>query len=85
MDSTGRMAIPFDYEWACAFKNGLAWVQKKDRYGFIDKSGKTVIPFKYGSAYDYVFMEAHGAPVLDPVTGERFFVDRNGKEYRKKP
>ncbi len=85
VDSTGRLAIPFDFEWACAFKNGLAWVQKKDRYGFIDKSGKTVIPFKYGSAYDYVFMEAHGAPVLDPETGERFFVDRNGKEYRKKP
>lgn len=85
VDSTGKVAIPFDYEWACAFQNGVAWVQKKGLYGFIDKSGKTVIPFKYGSAYDYVFMHAHGAPVMDPKTGERFFVDRNGKEYRKKP
>ena len=63
----------------------MAWVEKDDHYGFIDKKGKVVIPLKYGSAYDYVFMEAHGAPVLDLETGERFYVDRNGKEYRKKP
>lgn len=84
-DSSGKVVIPFLYDWACTFKNGMAWVQKGDRYGFIDKKGKVVIPIQYGSSYDYVFMEDHGAPVVDPQTGEHFYVDRNGKEYRKRP
>jgi hypothetical protein len=84
-DSTGKLVIPFLYDWACAFKNGMAWVQKANRYGFIDKTGKVVIPIQYGSSYDYVFMEDHGAPVEDPVTGEHFYIDHNGKELRKRP
>jgi hypothetical protein len=85
VDSTGQMSIPFEYEWACAFKNGLAWVKKDGRYGFIDKIGNVAIPLKYDSDQDYVFMEAFGAPVVDPQTNEHFYIDRNGKEYRKRP
>lgn len=85
IDTAGTVVIPFKYDWACAFHDGLAWVGRDSLYGFIDRAGKEIIPLKYASDYDYVFMEAHGAPVVDPETGEHFYIDRNGKEYRKRP
>jgi hypothetical protein len=81
-DSAGTTVIPCAYDWANAFKNGLAWVSQKGRYGFIDKKGKVVIPLKYAPTADYIFMENDGAFVRDAETGEQFYVDRTGKEYR---
>lgn len=37
-----------EYDEAGYFKEGLACVGKGDKYGFIDKQGKVVIPIKYG-------------------------------------
>lgn len=85
VDSTGRVAIPFQYEWACAFRMGMAWVGKAGKYGFIDHQGKVVIPLRYKPALDYVYMHADGALVADPETGAEFYVHSSGKEYRKKP
>lgn len=82
MDATGKLVIPFQYDWVCGFKNGMAWAGKDDKFGFIDKNGKFVIPMKYTAANDYVFMENDGAIVRDSVNGPRFFIDKNGKEYR---
>jgi hypothetical protein len=85
LDPTGKVVVPFQYDWACGFQNGLAWVGKNDKFGFIDQKGKVVIPLKYAPASDYVFMEKDGALVRDLETGERFYIDKNGKEFRQQP
>jgi hypothetical protein len=85
-DTLGRIVIPCTWDWACPFQKGLAWVKKNERYGFINHQGEAVIPVKYGNwGYDYVYMADFGAPVTDLKTGERFFIDWKGREYRNFP
>ena len=49
----GELVIPFDYTDAYSFKEGLAAVRQKGKYGFIDYSGNVVIPFKYNSVQPF--------------------------------
>lgn len=83
VDTTGVVLIPPVYEWACAFSEGMAWAVKDGLGGFIGHDGEPVIPFQYAATVDYVTMEPHGVEVKDPKTGERFFVDPSGREYRQ--
>ncbi len=46
-DSTGQVVIPFIYEGAYDFWDGLAVVKKDDGSGFINSTGKEVIPPVY--------------------------------------
>ena len=47
IDRSGKVVIPFKYDWALWFSEGLCAVQETNKYGFIDKTGKLVIPFIY--------------------------------------
>ncbi len=47
IDSAGDTVIPFIYEKAEDFKNGLAVVKMNGKYGVIDTDGRTVIDFRY--------------------------------------
>ena len=85
VDTTGKVAIPIQYEWACGFRMGMAWVGKQGRYGFIDHQGKEVIPLRYAPALDYVYMYEDGARVADPRTGRQFYIDRHGQEFVPRP
>lgn len=85
VDSTGRVAIPFQYDWACGFRMGMAWVGKGGKYGFIDHQGRPVIPLRYAPVFDYVYMHPDGALVADPQTGATFYINAAGKEYRTRP
>ncbi|MGB9726533.1 MAG: WG repeat-containing protein [Minisyncoccia bacterium] len=46
-----------------------------DKWGFIDKTGKEVIPFKYDYAYDFSEGLAHVG-----LNGKRFCIDKTDKE-----
>ncbi|MEY3443860.1 MAG: hypothetical protein RLZZ519_2141, partial [Bacteroidota bacterium] len=51
MDSlTQKVILPLKYDDVGAFREGLAYVRKDNRYGYIDKTGKEVIPLQYFSA-----------------------------------
>lgn len=39
--------VPFEYDKAIEFKEGLAAVKKDNKFGFIDKTAEIVIPFEY--------------------------------------
>ena len=39
-----------EYDDVGSFSEGLAWVGKDGKYGFVDKQGKLVIPLDYGNA-----------------------------------
>ncbi|MCL2041983.1 MAG: WG repeat-containing protein [Bacteroidales bacterium] len=47
--SSGKIVIPYWYEYAKDFSEGLAAVRKlyNEWWGFIDKTGKVVIPFEF--------------------------------------
>jgi hypothetical protein len=82
-DHTGKAVIEPTYDVVSPFHNGVAWVGRDSLYGFIDPQGQVVVPLKYAPAGDYLFMEEWGAWVTDARTGEEFFVDKAGKEYRR--
>ena len=48
---TGEILIPFRYDYADSFSEGLARVKKSGKYGYIDKTGREVIPLIYDDAY----------------------------------
>jgi len=75
--------IPFNYDAAYSFSDDMAMVCLSGKWGYIDKSGNTIVPFKYyadpggyaaGSAS---FCEGFAAVCLDGKFG---FVDKSGRE-----
>ncbi len=73
----GEETLPLVYQWAAdSFVDGLAPVQRDYRIGYIDRTGKTVIEFKYDEARP--FSEGYARVTLN---GEKIAVDKTGKEY----
>ena len=74
-DSIGKLVVPFIYEDANEFKDGLARVKQNGNYGFIDYKGEVAIPLVYGELGD--FTEGISKAMLDKKYG---FIDKSGKE-----
>ncbi len=53
IDKTGRLIVPFKYDMAGDFSEGLAAVHLKDKTGYIDKTGKLVIPIRFFSGFPF--------------------------------
>lgn len=50
IDRSGHEVVPAIYQWldrVYSFSEGMAAMAQKRKYGFVDTSGKVVIPFKY--------------------------------------
>ena len=72
------------------FSEGLAWAAKEGKFGYVDKNGKTVIPFRYepGLSEDLECFDQQPcfdfhqgvARVWDKATGKYGFIDKNGNE-----
>lgn len=52
--------------------------RKGDKWGFVDKDGKEVTPFKY----DKVSYMHDGSAKVE-LNGKHGFIDKNGTEYRE--
>lgn len=63
------------YDEVYAFQEGMAAVKLNDKFGFIDLTGKEVIPLKYEAAGD--FLEGLAPVYLKEKIG---FIDKTGKE-----
>ena len=52
---TWKCEIPkvTEYDHVSCLSEGLAWVRKGNKYGFIDTTGKVVIPFQYDLTYGF--------------------------------
>lgn len=60
IDRAYRLIVPFGkYSEIGFFSDGLAPVKLGDKYGYIDGTGKEVIPFQYASAGDFFQGFAH--------------------------
>lgn len=53
VDQSGNEIVPVIYDNAGPFIDGLAWLVFEGKVGYIDKSGKVIAPFKYGSVHKY--------------------------------
>lgn len=47
LDENGRLCIPYQYDQATAMRKGMAAVKKDRLWGFIDFTGKQLLPFVY--------------------------------------
>jgi len=74
IDKTGKIVIAPKYKYAFEFSEGLANVQKSEKYGFIDKTGKTQIKFKYEEKADFT----EGLAAVK-ISGKYQFINKAGK------
>ncbi|HNF37394.1 MAG TPA: WG repeat-containing protein, partial [Chitinophagaceae bacterium] len=77
IDKTGKEIIPFEFEIAEEFSEGLAAVKKNGKYGFINKEGKEVIAFKY----DGVISGFRNKVAKVMLNGKKIDISITGKEY----
>jgi hypothetical protein len=70
----GEMVVPFIYDYAEGFSDGLAAVIKDGKYGFIDKNGEVVIPFIYSPAGNF-----SGGIAEVRIDGERKIINKNNE------
>jgi hypothetical protein len=79
----GELVGKPEYEHAMAFSDGMAAVEKDGKWGFIDRSGKLVIPCRYDSIHTYG--EGSGLSgfrnglALVQMDGIPRYIDRNGR------
>ncbi len=62
------------YDSAKGFKEGLAAVKLNGKWGFIDKTGKVVIPFQFSEAWSF----AEGLAAVK-LNGKLGFISKSGK------
>lgn len=80
---TGKIVIPAQFERAWIFSEGLGAVVQDNRLGFIDKTGKIVIPCEYewrnkqGDHVDYLFRK-NVCPAFDS-SGRQGLIDKQGQ------
>ena len=73
--SKKKVVTTHEWEWVGPFSEGVSAVRDtNDKYGFIDKTGKVVIPYKWEDAY---FL--NGRAVVQDVNSNFWYIDRTGK------
>lgn len=75
IDINGKTAIPFKYDYAYNFNNGLAVVKLNDKYGVINEKDNTVIPLEYNFLGDL----KNGFYVAKNSEGKFGFINKQGK------
>ena len=70
------------YPLCPTFSEGLAWVSNKEgKFGYIDKTGKVVVPFRYEPAYDDGAEVYYSQPCYDFHEGLARIYDRNASQF----
>ncbi len=83
IDKTGRLIIPFKFDGAANFSEGLAAVKIKDKTGYIDKTGELVIQPRFISGFS--FSDGLAVVVIRRFEKDGFqmhkfvYIDRSGK------
>jgi hypothetical protein len=84
IDQTGRLIIPFTFDGADNFSDGLAAVSLKEKTGYIDKTGKVVIPprfiggFSFSEGLALVIIRRAGQIERTPLY-QYGYIDKSGK------
>jgi hypothetical protein len=84
IDSTGNVKIqlPDEVKGASNFLDGMAMVvDAEDKVGFIDKTGKMVIPMKYVNDQPGGYIQFYNG--FTYMRSKRGYIDKTGYEYFK--
>ena len=75
VDLWGRVIVKPKYDFLGDFHEGLAWACEKKKMGFIDRSGKIVIPFVYKLCKNFL------SGLAEVRSAEKFWgvIDKTGK------
>lgn len=76
---TAKTVIPFKYDAAWSFTDGIAGVCEGDSVFFIDHSGARINNRKFARVQDYDRYVYHGNYAAIPVNEKYGLLDRNGK------
>lgn len=87
-EATGKQLTPFKYEKIAYFAEGrdLCWVVLNNLIGFVDKTGKEVVPPKYNATNNFydgycaVNLGAKATLNQSPSGGKWGYIDATGKE-----
>lgn len=81
IDLTGKVVISHRFEWALPFYENLARVKANDRWGFIDRSGRVVVPIEYRGGFRSERLGSFSEGLAPLANGdERYgFVNRLGR------
>lgn len=84
IDTEGNLVISCDYDGKEFFDNGLARVEKNDKYGFINTKGEVVVPLIYDCAEskfrEGLALVTKGCKWYDMEGGKYGFVNTKGEE-----
>jgi hypothetical protein len=77
LNKTGSVYIPFEYDFAYPFKEGLAGVVKNNKVGFINPKGELKIGFQFEYKHDQCEFSYGRARVT--LNGKDCYIDKAGK------
>ena len=75
IDKNNQVKIPFQYDEAYPFRDGLALVEKNGLYGYITQNGLEKIPCIYKSAREF----KEGLALVKDETG-KYFINTHGSK-----
>ncbi|MFM9277622.1 WG repeat-containing protein [Paenibacillus jiagnxiensis] len=76
INTSGQLAVPYQYKYSRAFSDGLAIVQNgKGLYGYINTMGKEVIPPQFKSEGDF----SEGLAPVQNAKGKWGFINKQAK------
>jgi len=83
IDKTGKVVVPFAYDYTGDFSDGMCWVTKEDgNIGFINKKGELVVPCQYEWPAERQPTDFHDglcAVIVDEEHEWFGFIDKTGK------
>ncbi len=80
IDPSGKFPFEPIYDFVQSFAEGLAPAQLNKKWGYIDKTGKTIIPFQYDTAGPFGYSAKDQAVVREG--GKWFLIDKSGNFVR---
>ncbi len=90
IDKNGRLVIPFKFDGAGGFSEGLAAVEINERTGYIDKTGKLVIPPRFYRGYPFseglAVVVIHRSGQIEPPPRYHYgYIDKSGQVVIQPP
>ena len=76
IDKKGKQIVPFIYDNAGTFSEGLCAVFQNEKGGYINSSGEIIIPIKYDHAQEF-----HNGYAIAFNEGSRYLIDQKGEEF----
>ncbi len=80
VNQKGDWIVQPQYEYMSRFEDGIALVERNNKWGYINKLGQEILPIQYDGAHDFKNSYADAT-----IGNEVFIIDKSGKALFKSP